>query len=68
MDSIGQFSFLETIKTKKTMDNFNLTIDLMKFWGARTTTTKNGEEVIVTDSNVETENSQKETDENDTDE
>lgn len=28
----------------------------------------NGEEVIVTDSNVETENSQKETDENDTDE
>lgn len=29
------------------MDNFNLTIDLMKFWGARTTTTKSGEEVIV---------------------
>lgn len=29
------------------MANFNLSIDLMKFWGAKVTTTKNGQEVIV---------------------
>ena len=29
------------------MANFNLSIDLMKFWGAKVTTTKNGQEVLV---------------------
>ena len=29
------------------MDNFNLSIDLSKFWGATVTTTKSGKEVIV---------------------
>lgn len=29
------------------MANFNLSIDLSKFWGARVTTTKSGQEVIV---------------------
>lgn len=29
------------------MANFNLKIDLGKFWGARVTTTKSGEEVVV---------------------
>lgn len=29
------------------MANFNLSIDLMKFWGARVTTTKSGEEIVV---------------------
>lgn len=29
------------------MANFNLSIDLMKFWGAKVITSKSGEEVIV---------------------
>lgn len=29
------------------MANFNLSIDLMKFWGAKVITTKSGEEVVV---------------------
>ena len=29
------------------MANFNLTVDLMKFWGAKVVTTKSGQEVIV---------------------
>lgn len=29
------------------MANFNLSIDLAKFWGAKVTTTKSGQEVIV---------------------
>lgn len=29
------------------MANFNLTIDLSKFWGAKVVTTKSGDEVIV---------------------
>lgn len=29
------------------MSNFNLTVDLMKFWGSRVITTKSGEEVVV---------------------
>lgn len=29
------------------MSNFNIGIDLMKFWGAKVITTKSGEEVIV---------------------
>ena len=29
------------------MANFNLSIDLMKFWGAKVVTTKSGEEVVV---------------------
>lgn len=48
MDCIGQSTFLRNNFNKdKNMANFNLKIDLGRFWGAKVITTKSGEEVVV---------------------